>query len=238
MLQPPPAPRDFPLSAAPFTVRFLLLFGGIWALVGTLVGGAFIAAGGGPWNDWLLDSRGVTSDATLVTARATNARVNGLTRYDLTLRAEATELHVSTTDLELLDAAKAGAPVRVQWDPVDPSRARLEGERASFFGLFILLPGFFAVTGWALVLGALSRLLRLRSIYRHGEPALAVIRSVEGTSMRENERPVYRAHYEFRAGMHGAHGSYTTVRPPAVGNELWVLYAPNDAAKNLPFTSA
>ena len=237
MNRPPPPPREFPFSAAPFGIRFLLLFGGIWAPVGVIVTVVFSAVGGPPWADWVLDSRGVTAQASYVDARPTSARVNGRTQYELTVRAEDTELHVRTTDFGLVDRAKAGQPVTVTWDRQDPTLARLDGERASFFGPFILIPGFFAVSGVVLVVLALTRLTRLRAIYRDGEAAQAAVVAVESTSMRVNGRPMFRAKYEFRAGVETVSGSYLTPNPPNAGGELWVLYVPGAPSKNTPFTT-
>ena len=235
MNQPPPPPREFPFSAAPFGVRFLLLFGLIWAAVGIIVTTVFSAIGGPPWADWVLDSRGVTADAAFVDARETSTRVNGRSQYELTVRAEETELHVRTTDFTLVDRAKAGQPVRVTWDRQDPGLARLDGERASLFGPFILIPGFFGVSGVVMVVLALVRVTRLRAIYRDGEAAQASIVAVESTSMRVNGQPMFRVRYEFRAGVDTASGSSLTANPPAAGGALWVLYVPGAPAKNMPF---
>lgn len=215
----------------------MLLFGAIWAAVGGFVTAIFVLVGGPPWADWLLDARGVTTDATLVDARATSTRLNGRTLYELTVRAEEAEVRVGTTDLGLVDRARQGQPLRVTWDRQNPSVARLEGERASFFGPFILIPALFGVSGVVLVVLSLGRLTRLRAIYRDGEAALAAVTAVERTTMRVNGRLMFRARYEFRAGVETTSGSYLTPTPPTAGGELWVLYVPGAPSKNTPYST-
>jgi hypothetical protein len=73
---PPPAPRRFPwrtLDAAP---GFLMLFGGIWCLVGSMMVVLFSLTGGPFWNDLILDRRAVPTQATPTSVDRTGIRVN------------------------------------------------------------------------------------------------------------------------------------------------------------------
>jgi hypothetical protein len=122
--------------------------------------------------------------------------------------------------------------------PQAPTHARLEGERASFFGPFILIPGFFALSGAILVTLGISRVNRVRALYANGEPALASVTSIERTATRVNGRPMLRVNYEFRAGVESATGDYLTPSPPEVRSEIWVLYAPGKPSNNSPYQRA
>lgn len=235
MTQPPPAPRDFSLSAVSPGVRFLLLFGGLWFAIGSLVAIPFTVIGQPVWVDWQLDSRGVTRDVTPVGVEAGNMRVNKRQVYDLTVDLEGHRTVVSTLESELIERARRGQSVRVTYDPENPGHARLEGERASVIGPFVLIPGFFVVAGAVLLAVAWSQVNRARALFKSGEAALARVLSVEATMTRINRQRVFRVNYEFRAVTQSVTGSYSTTNPPAADSELWVLYAPEDPKRNTPY---
>src|ERR1043165_5182069 len=74
--EPPPAPRRFRWRALDAGSGFLLLFGGIWGLVGSILTVAFSLTGGPLWNDLILDRRAVAAQATPTSVDPTGMRVN------------------------------------------------------------------------------------------------------------------------------------------------------------------
>jgi uncharacterized protein DUF3592 len=238
LAMPPAAPRPFRLGAVDASTKFLLLFGAIWAFVGTLISVVFTVAGGSVLGDVALDRRGVTTQATPVSVEPTASRVNGRRVYRITYtftdeagapRASA----AGTTNGDTLARAHRREPLPVQYDPQRPSLSRLVGESASFFGWFVLFPLAFAVIGWTLCLRGLRRVLRVREVYVHGVPVRAEVTEVSATSMRINRRRVMRVAYAFDAITKRATGSTTSLAPPPVGTAIWVLHLPSQPDRNV-----
>lgn len=234
MSMPPPAPRPFPLAAASFAQKFLLLFGGIWAAVGVLISVIFTLVGGPIWNDWILDARGKDVEATIERTEPTNSYVNGRRVQELHLRFRDERGAEHEATAATTDDVITARPIRVvTYDPLLPARVRLKGESASFFGMFILIPLFFAVAGAVIAGVGVLGLLRVRDIYVNGAPAEAEVTKVEETSMRMNRRRVMRVHYAFDAMSGKVTGTVNTVVTPHVGQKLWVLHIPAEPHKNV-----
>ena len=81
---PLPAPRPFPVRALDSTTGALLLVGAIWALIGAIAGTALLSTAGAPWNDMILDRRGVVAQGQALSAIARNTRVNRRRVFELT----------------------------------------------------------------------------------------------------------------------------------------------------------
>jgi len=219
---------------------FLLLFGGIWTLVGVIVTIAFTVAGGPAWDDLILNRRAVVVSATPVSVQPGNGQINGrpifriaYTFTDRQGRARSSE--TSTTDGPSIAAASARMPLTVEYDPEQPSRSRMQGQSASTFGLFVLLPLAVALVGGAVLLVGLQRTLQLRALYVRGIAAAATVTGVSTSMMRVNDRPVLHVDYVFDAAARSeCFGGRTTMRDaPAVGDQLWILYDPNDPTRNV-----
>jgi hypothetical protein len=179
-----------------------VLFGAIWAFVGTLISVVFTVAGGSVLGDVALDRRGVTTQAMPISVEPTRTRVNRRRVYRITYtftdKAGAPRASAAgTTNGDTLARAHRREPLAIQYDPQRPSLSRLVGESASFFGWFVLLPLAFAVGGWALCLRGLRRVLRVREVYVHGVPVRAEVTEVSATSIRINRRRVMRVAYAF-----------------------------------------
>jgi len=231
---PPPAPRPFPLRAVDVAAKFLLLFGGIWMFVGTLISVIFTVAGGPFWYDLLLDRRAVKTSATLGMMEPTQSWVNGrqVHRVHYTfVDGSGVERHGTgqTTD----PAAFYNPHLSIDYDPQAPQLSRLTGTSASFFGLFVLFPLAFAVAGAAVFWSGLRRVLGVRAIYVHGQPVRAEVTAVSATRMMLNRRRVMRVDYAFDTIMGRATGRTTSVEPPPIGGSLWVLHLPSEPRRNV-----
>jgi hypothetical protein len=220
--------------------RFMLLFGGIWGLVGTVIAVVFTLAGGPVWDDWILDRRGVPADAQPFDVHATNSRVNHRTVQEIQFRftdraGQAHTGHTGTTDPRLIASARKATPMTVQYDPQDPARVRLAGGSASFFGMLVLLPLAFAAVGGGLFLRSLLGARRMRAMYRDGTAVTARVVALEATGSRQNYQRVMRMVYEFTGPAGGAiTGEWKTLRPAAQGATIWVIYDPGEPDRNMP----
>jgi hypothetical protein len=236
---PPPAPRPVPPGAVSWNDRFMLLFGGIWGLVGTVITVVFTLTGGPVWNDWILDSRGVRADAKPFEVHATNNRVNR--RYVNEIRFRFTDPdgqehtgHTGTTDPALIASARKGTTMAVEYDPRDPERVRLLGGSASFFGYFALMPLGFAAVGGFLFLRGLLAARRTRATYRDGTAVTARVIAVETTASSQNRQRVMRMVYELTGPTGTVTGAWKTMTPAAQGATIWVIYDPAQPERSVP----
>lgn len=232
--RPPPAPRPFRLRAVDAVAYFQLLFGGIWLTVGGIITIVFTVVGGPFWNDIVLDRHGVKVNAILGTIEETSSRVN---------RRPVHRVHYVFTDRDGVERHGVGqttepwrfyAPdLQIEYDPGRPELSRISGERSSVFGLFGLFPMGFAVVG-AIVFGlGMRKVLRVRHIYVHGEPARAEVTAVSPTLMQVNRRRVMRVEYAFDTIMGRMTGRTSAVSPPPVGSQLWILHLPSEPKRNV-----
>jgi hypothetical protein len=236
---PPPAPRPFPVRALDSTTGAYLLVGAIWALVGVSAGTALLSAAGAPWNDMILDRRGVVASGQALSATPRSTRVNGRYVFQLTYsftdaggvaRAGSTV----TTDRRLADDAWANRPLAIDYDPLQPARTRVHGERASLVGISGLLP--FAIAALGLVAFAIGvrRARRLREIYVHGQAAIATIAATKPTTLRISGQRVIRVDYVFDAITGQTRGRTTSRTPPAIGAKVWILYDESSPQRSVP----
>lgn len=236
--EPPPPPRPFPLRALDAGAAFLLLFGGIWTVVGVAITIGFTIGGGPVWNDLILDRRGVRVEAMPTAIEPTGAHVNGRQVYRVSFSfldgaGQPHDTDAETTDRALRARAERRERLSIDYDPRQPVLARLTGGSASFFGWFVLFPLAFAVAGLLILRAALARVWRTRALYVHGQAALARVTDVSPTSMRVNRRPVMRVAYEFETIMGKSTGSTTSLNPPALGARLWIFYRPSSPAESV-----
>ena len=234
---PPLAPRPFRVRTLDATTCFLLLFGGIWAFVDAAVVIGLSLAGGPYWNDLILDRRGVVGQGALTSVERTNTRVNGHALYRVAYtfadRAGTVRATSSLTERHGLTGAPPSTPLAIEYDPERPMRARLEGERASMIGGFILIPIGLALAGGVLFGLGLRRAGRTRQIYRHGQSAQATVTAISGTAMRVNGRRVMRVAYVFDTIMGRTEGQTTSRDPPPVGAPIWVIYDGSDPKRSV-----
>jgi hypothetical protein len=230
---PGPAPRRFPLRALDTAAGFLILFGGIWALVGSIVSVAFTVTGGPLWNDLILDRRGVTAQALPTSVEPTGIRLDHrrVFRVHYTFRDAAGATRLSSAgsiNARVIAEARQQLPMTIEYDPRQPERSRVRGERASPLGLLVLIPVGFLLIGTLVLAFGLRRARRQRRIYVHGAPAQATVTATSATQMRINGRRVMRIDYVFDSIMGPAAGRTTSRNPPPVGAKIWVLYDEGD----------
>jgi hypothetical protein len=159
----------------------------------------------------------------------TSSRINGRQAFEIVFRfgpGDEFEGRTSTTDDQLLVRARAGQKLAVDYDPDNPALARVRGQRASFFGLFILIPVFFAAVGAVILLFGVLKLLARRRLYVHGQAVLAQVQSVHATNTRINGRPLMRVEYSYEGSLGPCQGSDSLATPPAAGARVWVLFDP------------
>ena len=216
----------------------MLLFGGIWGLVGFVLPVVFTVVGGPFWNDRILDDRGVRTDAQPFEVHPTSARINRRTVQEIQVRftdGDGQEHigHVGTINPAVIASARRGTPISIDYDPQHPELLRVTGGRASLFGMLGLMPLAFAVVGASVFVVGLLRARRSRALYRDGSAAEARVVAVERTSMRQNRRPVMRMVYEL-TGTPGVRGSWNTLRPAAEGATIWVIHDPGQPELSIP----
>jgi hypothetical protein len=237
--RPPPAPRAVPGGARGFTASFMMLFGGIWGGVGLLLFVVFTAVGGPIWNDWILDSRGARADAQPYDVHATSSRKNRARVYEIDFRftdagGKVWSGSAGTTDGAVIAAAQKGTHVAVEYDPQDPTRTRLAGGSASFFGPLVIMPLLFFLAGSVVFVLGFVRSRGPIATYRDGDVTEGRVTSVEPTGARVNRRPVMRMRYEFQAPTGTALGEWKSADPAPVGAAIWVIYDPARPEVNLP----
>jgi len=231
------APRPFRIRAIDAVSVFLLLFGGIWAVVDVPVVIGLSVVGGPFWNDLILDRRGVAVVATIDSVQRTQTRVNGryVNRVACTFSDAAGTTHSTsalTTDFAVI-GARPTTPILIEYDPQSPGRARLQGERASMLGALIFIPFGMGLVGVVLFALGLRRVRALRDIYVHGQAVQATVTAVATTLMRVNGQRVMRVDYSFETITGLARGRTSTRRPPPVGAPIWVLYDPSDPKRSV-----
>ncbi len=209
-----------------------MIFGGIWLVVGSVLGAGFATADKPFWDDLILDQRGATADALVLRVERTGVSVNEHPVAEVVLRYEQHDAAWYTTR-----PPGEGETVRVEYDPQNPQRVRREGESASVMGFFLLLPFGFALTGAVLFGLGVVQTLRTRAIYVNGDAARGTVTGVAPTNMHLNNQRVYKVTYTFNTMTRGsAQGSFRTVRPPNPESSLWVLYQTDTPVRNVPWT--
>ncbi len=223
---PPPAPRHAPWRAVGWNERFFVMFGAMFGGIPTFIFAIMVASMGGPWNDWFLDSRGVTVDAEVMSVSPTNTTINDATVMEVKLRFEDAKGKWRKSTVYSVAAPAVGASIRIDYDPENVSRARIHGDSASPLGFLIFMPLVFGGIGFPMLFIGLWRARRQRSIYRRGTPAQARVVELTASASSENKRRVMIAHYHYQSsqGMHT--GQLKSVSPPPRGSVIWVLYDP------------
>src|SRR5581483_10788536 len=115
---PPPAPRPFPVRALDSTTGACLLVGAIWALIGAIAATALLSTAGAPWNDMILDRRGVVASGRALSATPRTTRVNGRRVFQLTYSftdagGVAHAASTVTTNRHLVGEARTNAPLAI-----------------------------------------------------------------------------------------------------------------------------
>lgn len=238
---PPPAPRPFPLRAIEATTAMFLLVGATWALIGVIAGTALLSTAGAPWTDMILDRRGVVANGQATAARPKSTRVNGrrVFEIDYSFTDASGVAHAGstvTTNRHLVVETKVNTALAIDYDPRQPDRTRVHGERASLVGIPGLLPYGIATLGLVAVAIGARRARRLRNIYVHGQATIATITATKATAIRINWQRVFRVDYAFQTIAGPTEGRTTARNPLAVGAKIWVVYDEGNPQRNVPAT--
>lgn len=134
-----------------------------WIAVGLLATVFLHFMMGSPAVDEALDARGQTVMATPVDYRTGSSSQNGaVQRYVIELRFEDANGEMQTASLETNhqdqhDAAEAGRPMEIEYDPEDPSTVRWPGSKLNPLGnLIYWIGGSISVLGLGVAIGGLA----------------------------------------------------------------------------------
>ncbi len=192
-----------------------------------------------PHEDWILDYRGESTIAQPTAAHVTNTSVNDQDVYDIDVsytdkRGRPQRASVSTLNPSVVAAGNAKTPLKIEYDPEQPTRARVVGESASAIGMMAFMPLGFAFIGIPMLLVGLVSTLRRRSLYRRGTPAQARVQQVVASASSQNNQRVMIARYSYQSPRGVAHGELKSVSPPKVGSVIWVLFDPQKPSRSIP----
>jgi hypothetical protein len=142
---------------------------------------------------------------------------------------------VSTDDEGIVATARAHGRIAIDYDPLDPSRARCE--RGAGILEWAALPlGVATVALLPVTLGLLhSR--RARRIYRDGVATQAIVEDVRRTSSSDFGGRVMRITYAFTVAARRFEGVWLLSRAPGRGARVWIVYDPRDPRRNVPSLS-
>jgi hypothetical protein len=92
---------------------------------------------------------------------------------------------------------EAGADVTIEFPKGSPGRSRIEGMRTALFPPWVLFVLLFPLIGAAFITVGFWRGRRAIRLLKWGQPALGTLKDKEATSVRVNNRPVYKLTFEF-----------------------------------------
>jgi hypothetical protein len=241
---PPPPPRRIEKNIVDWNTGFALTWGAGYGGIPALALVGMMIAFGPPWNDWILNQRGLPAVATPYQVESTGVSLNDESLMRIRVRfadrkGKTRTTAVTTVNEALLGAARKQQPIQIEYDPEDPSMARLRGGANSMLSepsLIWVLPMLllvFVIPGLGAYFWGLRRLFRLRRIYRHGVAALATVVSHEETSSSQNYENLYLAHYEFFVSSRRHVGQIKALHPPPINAQLWILHDPERPDLNL-----
>lgn len=135
-------------------VRMIPMMGLTWVVVGVFATALLHVMLGSPLDDQILDERGEKVMATPVGHRLGSSSNQGATqRHVIELRFENAQGDIVHTELETdhqdqFDAAEAGTPIEIEYDPRDPGLARWSGSRLNPLGFGVYwIGGIIIVAG-------------------------------------------------------------------------------------------
>jgi hypothetical protein len=185
---------------------FWLLFGAIWALVGTvfLVVVIAIAISQAGWQD------AATATGIVLTKDIVPADSDSSTRYSVTYRFTAPGGQIvegrDDVSVDEWERLVERGPVQVQYQPARPATSRLTaGDDMALLLLFGLFALVFGGIGWVLTIRGLRGVLWARRILATGVAADAKVIAVESTNVTVNRRPQARIRYSYRDAQGAAH---------------------------------
>ena len=159
------APRPVPWSKLVREHSFHLVLGACLALAGSVFFLLFNLSGDPVWDDWILDARGVRVVGQPTRVVATNREVNEHVVYDIQYSFEYPPGQryrgaSPARNTRALNRAEAGEPVTVEVDPQNPTRNRIAGTKASFYGVLAILALATVLVGAVFIMLGVLRALR------------------------------------------------------------------------------
>lgn len=230
-VQPPSAPRPVPASAVGFAPFFMVLFGGIWGFIGVLLTVVFVLVGGPPWDDAILDQRGVRTVAVPVRSEVTSTRINRSWVYRVTYSTR-DAAGVAREGVVRTVGDRTG-PFEIEYDPENPSLVRPVNGSASVFGLAGLIPSAFGLLGTLIAAAGLVFRSRRRALYRDGTAVQARVLGSEPTGVRINRQRLHRVTFSFASPTGEVTASSLSRAPIPAGATVWALYDPAHPEKAL-----
>ncbi|MFO0624636.1 MAG: DUF3592 domain-containing protein [Polyangiales bacterium] len=226
---PPPPPRSVPGSAWGVGTSTAITLGLLLTAVGVVGGVVMMSTGSAPWDDWILDARGVNARAVVLGRRAVNVRARTPDAYVLSWRStDAAGREVRGT---AYGRASDADSLQVEYDPDDPTRARVVGRSAMRAPGVVAAQLALCALGLPLLAAGVSRARRRRALYREGGAVRGVVLGCDATWMRSDGETVYRVSVRYPSPQ----GEQTLVeRTPGartVGDAAWVLVDPHDPSR-------
>ena len=243
----PSPPPVFVPQGTPRRLRFGTAFGAL-GVVGLVLGfflvllcGGITAAflSEGPfWEDRALDARGARASATADGAERTGTRINNERVWEVRVHFPDEQgiphsASFRTRDEAVIDAAREGRRLPIEYLPGRPQVVRPEGARRSPFGLFALLPALGALAGLLVVALTLRGWARRRRIYRWGAVAVGRVVSVTDSNITVNGRRLLRIRYTFAGPAGPVEATVNNATAPPEGAEVSVLFDPDRPERNL-----
>lgn len=238
--EPPPPPRAVPPWMHSSSARTASLIGVALVVAGGFAAGLLYSMLGSPAVDDALDRRGKVVRATPVGYRQTSSSRGGAVPiHTIEVSFADADGQRRTAKLEQthtsqVEAAAAGTPLDIEYDPQDSSRARWPGTKINPLGWGIFwICGFVSTGGAVVVLAGLLMARGARRLYRHGAARPGRVDRVE--PFRENRRTNYGVHYSSAAGGTRVESVWVArgVAEPRPG-PIWVIVSAKDPCQSIP----
>ncbi len=183
--------------------RFLLLFGGIWLLVGVpfAIVGVFVYRTERAFERDGQVARGIVLAKEINRSRSNNGSTSTSysVRYRFTPRGGRPIEGTSTVDSDVWDGLVEREPVQVAYLPSDPSNNRVSGESKMLVAwIFGGLGSLFTIAGGVIFGFGVRGSVRHRRLRETGMTAEATITRIQTTNVKINRRRQARIVYEFR----------------------------------------
>jgi hypothetical protein len=209
--------------------RFLLLFGGIWLLVGVpfTIAGVWIYTTEREFERDAVVARGIVLSKDISRSRNNNGSTSTSysVRYRFTPRGGTAVEGESTVDRDDWNRLVEREPIEIAYLPRDPSTNRVRGESKMLLAwIFGGLGSLFAIAGGVIFGIGVRGSLRGRRIRESGMTAEAVITGVKMTNVKVNRRRQARVVYEFRDDR----GERRTGKGPYMGVDEAQRWKPGD----------
>ena len=229
-----PPPRRVTWKYVEWGCKLNMMFGLVW-FIGW---GIFMLAKEPPvWDHFILNKRGILTEARMIHIRRVSVTVNKQPVYSIALsfsdrQGRPVMANLWSYDPVFIARLNTGRPVAIEYDPGKPARCRFAGNNIGFMDIVSIL---FCVVGPSLFMAAyFSGRSRLK-LLRNGTAATARVTRINATSQARKSGAIMCVRYEFTpdAGTPVA-GFYKTTEPPLAGEEILIVYDSRRPWRNTP----